>query len=148
MQVLSIDYKTKTAGEKEILVHLKECAGNFIPPLTDRIDISAYSKKLAEKSVTFEAWQAQFLIGLIAAYFNHLDQVAFITNVSVSKNFIGGGIASRLLSRCIEYSKENNISQINLEVSKENDPAINFYRKFDFSNDSSNDSSLFMKLEL
>ena len=148
MPVPDIDYKIKTAGGKDLLLHLNEVEANFIPPLAERIDIAAYAKKLADKSVTFEAWRDRFLAGVIAVYYNPSEQTAFITNVSVSKKFMGAGIASALLNQCISYSKGNNITQIKLEVNKHNLPAITFYRKFNFLDESTKEDSLFMKLEI
>ncbi len=107
-----IKYKIKTATETDIRLHLEACNNNFTPLLSDRININKYSKQLFDKSITFEAWENKVLTGLIAAYFNQTSQSAFITNVSVLKNFMGLGIASELLRKCIEYASQNNIYEI------------------------------------
>jgi ribosomal protein S18 acetylase RimI-like enzyme len=145
VQATDIKYKINTATEKDICAHLKECNSNFKPSLSERIDIDEYSKKIFDKSITFEAWQNNILAGTIAAYFNKANQSAFITNVSVLKNFMGLGIASELLKMCIEYTTKNNIKEIKLEVNQKNDHAINFYKKFYFTQDDIKGDELIMK---
>lgn len=144
----AIEYKKDTAGERDIYLHLQACAANFTPPLTERVDVQAYAKKLSQKAVNFEAWQNGLLTGLIAAYLNKAEGLAFITNVSVDKNLMGGGIAHTLLANCIDHAKEAGLTRIRLEVNANNAQAIRFYQKFSFQTESSNNDSLFMKLEL
>jgi ribosomal protein S18 acetylase RimI-like enzyme len=142
-------YKIKTATEKEILAHLMECNNSFSPPLSERIDLKEYSRKIFEKSITFEAWRDHLLVGLIAAYFDkNFGYSAFITDVSVMKGFTSLGIASELLNKCIGYARKKNFREIKLEVNKDNDHAINLYRKFDFINDGTRDDFLKMKIEI
>jgi ribosomal protein S18 acetylase RimI-like enzyme len=144
----SVTYKIKTANENEIYTHLIECSDNFYPPLAGRVDIREYSKKIATKAVTLEAWMQNELIGLIAAYINTENKDSFITNVSVIKKYSGAGVASKLLADCIVYAKERDIKKIRLEVNKDNAPAIGFYTKFDFKVSGTKDDELIMKLNL
>jgi ribosomal protein S18 acetylase RimI-like enzyme len=141
-----IKYKIKKSTETDIRLHLEECNKNFTPPLSDRINITEYSKKLFDKSITFEAWKNNKLTGLIGAYFNQTNQSAFITNVSVLKEFMGLGIASELLGQCIEYASQNNINEIQLEVNQNNNHAIDFYKKFNFIKENIKGEELIMKL--
>jgi len=139
-----IIYKTKTASEKDIQNHLLECNDSFIPPLSSRVSIEEYSKKIADRAVTFEAWVNETLIGLIATYFNEEGQFGHITSVSVSKKFMGAGIASQLLKKCIDYASQNKFKEIKLEVNKDNTPAINFYKKYNFTQNETKNDSWFM----
>jgi len=149
MDTTNIKYQVKTATEKDILWHLNECNNNFLPPLTDRVDINAYAKKIFEKAVTFEAWNNDNLIGLIAAYIGaSVPTLVFITNVSVTKAYMGLGIASVLLRKCIAHAVEINCFEIHLEVYKDNIAAINFYKKYTFTQSGTKDDNLLMKLEI
>jgi ribosomal protein S18 acetylase RimI-like enzyme len=142
-------YKIKTATEKDILAHLMERNNSFSPPLAERIDLKEYSRKIFEKSITFEAWRDYLLVGLIAAYFDeNFGHSAFITNVSVLQGFTGLGIASELLNKCIGYARKKNFREIKLEVNKDNDHAINLYKRFDFISDGTRDDFLKMKIEI
>lgn len=142
-------YKTKTASELEIYSHLKECNDNFYPRLDSRVNLKEYSKKLHDNSVTFEAWADSVLIGLIAAYFNDIEnRSGFITNVSIIFDYTQSGIAAELMNMCIRYAKEINIKEIKLEVSKNNFPAIHLYNRFGFINYINKTDFVLMKLSV
>ena len=145
---MDILYKIKTVGIIEILTHLTECNESFYPPLMERVDLEEYSRKLFERSITFEAWNEATLVGLIAVYFNEFDRSAFITNVSVLKNFMGLGVASNLLEQCIEYAAGKKFEEIKLEVNAGSIYALKLYRKFDFTIDSASGDFLRMRLKL
>jgi len=146
---MEIVYKLKTATVNDILAHLNECNDNFYPPLIERVNLEEYSRKIFEKSMTFEAWKEDSLVGLVAIYFNEsADRSAYITNVSVLKSFMGSGIASELLGQCIGYAVSENFMEMKLEVNKESSPAINLYRKHDFVVDSINGGFCKMRLKL
>ncbi len=128
-----IIYKIQTAGYTEVFGHLEKCDENFIPRLSKVTDIGAYSQKIAENSVTFEAWVGGELVGLVAAYFNdEKKQTGFITNVSTIKEYFGKGIAAQLIKNCISYGTEQQFGAISLEVNQNNNNAIQLYKKYDF----------------
>jgi len=59
---------------------------------------------------------------------DHIDISIVITKKELERN----GIASSILLKLIEYSKNKNIETIFLEVRKSNSSAIKLYEKFDF----------------
>lgn len=133
MNLPDIFYKNKHADADAIQAHLNRCKDDFIPSLDKIVNIAAYGKKIAENTITFEAWQNNNLIGLIAAYLNDENNLlGFITNVSVEKEFVGKGIASQLLMNCINFAKEKEYKEIALEVNLNNQQAIKLYEKFLF----------------
>jgi ribosomal protein S18 acetylase RimI-like enzyme len=149
METGNFTYKVKSAAEKEIFLHLNECSNNFTPPLSDRTDLASYAKKLFENAETFEAWNGDRLIGLIAGYFSKDEtKTFFISNVSVIKEYSGKGIASRLLKDCISCCKENDYFVLTLEVNRHNSPAVAYYKKYRFRQYESKGDQLFLKLEL
>ena len=149
METRKIEYRTKSADETDILAHLRECAGNYVPRLDERVDLGEYSRKLFTKSMTFEAWEKHCLVGLIAAYFNNDSaSLAYITNVSVSTNYMGAGIASRLLCNCVEYARKEGFDAIQLEVGNENSRAIALYKRFGFMTEGVEDRFLKMRLPI
>ena len=142
----TISYKIKTADFDNVFAHLVKCNENFIPVLNEKIDIAAYSQKIVENSVTFEAWVNEELAGLIAAYLNDMgNHIGFITNVSTVKEYSGKGIASRLMKSCIKYAGEHQFNEIALEVFNKNVGAIQLYKKFGFHNSSTKDDLIIMK---
>lgn len=148
MKAADVSYEIKTASAKNILLHLIECSDSFVPPLAERVNINEYAKKIFKKSVTFEAWADQVLVGLLAAYFNNFNNVVFITNVSLLGNFVGYGIASNLLEMCIKYARENNFREILLEVHKDNSAAFSLYKKYRFAVYGTKKNELLMKRQM
>lgn len=148
MSAQGLIYKTGTATENDIHLHLTECNDSFVPPLTTRVSIADYSKKIYSYAVTFEAWKDQKLVGLIAAYYNQEHKFGFITNVSVLKEHMGAGIASELLNQCVNYSIKHHYTEIRLEVFKNNIPAVNFYKKYNFIQTSIKDDFIIMNHKL
>jgi len=149
MNFFKIDYKIKKATEAELSFHLKKCNDNFYPKLDERVNLKEYSKKLFEKSVTFEAWEGPVLIGLVAAYLNDVENhLGYITNVSVLTDYLRTGIAAELMNICVGYAKEQNIKEIKLEVHKDNAPAIKLYKRFKFDEVGKNDDFILMSITL
>lgn len=133
MSFTSIEYKIKTAAEIELYSHLFDCKDNFIPSLDKTVSIEEYSHKLFERSTTFEAWEKNKLIGLVACYFDdHKNHKGFITNVSVSRNYQGKGIAVKLMKMCKDYAVKYNFNEIKLEVNKNNVSVIKLYQRLGF----------------
>lgn len=126
---------------------MKECNNTFTPPLSERVLLSEYAKKLYTKAFNIECWfDGNNIIGLISFYINNTQ--AYITNVSVSPDFQGRGIAKELMSRCINISKEKHLALIILEVNISNVGAITLYEKYGFHQMKINNNTIRMELEL
>lgn len=139
-------FKTQSATKEEIYEYLKKNSKNFRPPLSTRVCISEYSKKIFLKAVTFEAWVDEKLIGFCAAYFNDFDnQAGFITTLSVDKHFQQKGIATELLKQCIGYGEDLGFKLIRLETNYKNVVPIRLYQKFNFKIYGKKGSSVFLK---
>lgn len=129
----SLEFSEDTADAARIRAHLEACDASFIPPLSDRVDLAAYVGKLTAHARRFEAWDAGELVGLLAAYCNCSDRRrAFVTNVSVSPQAQGKGIASQLVSRCISATRSAGFGQLELEVDCANDRAVALYARHGF----------------
>jgi len=149
MNIFKMEYKVKEATEEEIYLHLEKCNDSFYPKLDERVNIKEYSKKIFENSITFEAWEGPALIGLIATYFNdRKNRVGYITVVCIINDYVRTGIAAKLMSICIGYAERQNIREIQLEVFKENAPAIHLYERFKFGECGKKDDFIMMNLKL
>jgi ribosomal protein S18 acetylase RimI-like enzyme len=149
MNIETIEYKVNIAKKNDIIYHFNHCDSSFFKSLSERVEISEYSKKIEKLATTFEAWSGKTLIGLIAVYFNDtINRIAFITNVSVVKKFQQKGIASYLLNQSIEYAIKNEFSSIELEVEKQNHKAIRLYKQKNFSETKTINNCLLMTLKL
>lgn len=133
MNGLDFAYFTNKATEAEIFEHLSRCNANFVPPLSDRVDIGDYSKKIIRYATRFETWSDRKLVGLVAAYCNdQKKRIAYLTSVTVLCECMGKGIASLLVAQCVDHAKASGMLQIALEVSVRNASAIKLYEKYGF----------------
>ena len=129
----AVEYLSNKASEAEIAEHLSRCDADFVPPLSGRVEINGYAQKIASKATRFEAWSGGTLVGMVAAYFDDREKhIAYITSVSILREYMGRGIAAHLMSQCVEHAKALGMRQIGLEVSSDNTPAIRLYEKSGF----------------
>lgn len=120
------------ARPEQILAHLWRCDAGFTPPLSARLDITAYANKITTHAQRLEYWDDNELVGLIAVYLDPPKHSAFITNVSVLPDHQGRGITSRLLEFCLQQARQQGCRCIALEVATANHAAIHLYHKHGF----------------
>lgn len=145
----AVEYLSNKASEAKIAKHLSRCDANFVPPLSGRIEINDYARKIVSKAMRFEAWSGGMLVGLVAAYCNDQEKrIAYITSVSVLEEWMGKDIAARLVRQCVEYAKASGMWQISLEVAVDNTPAIKLYEKSGFVAGKANASFVTMGIYL
>jgi ribosomal protein S18 acetylase RimI-like enzyme len=145
----TIEFREETATKDDIQAHLEECDRDFSPNLSLKINIDEYSTKIRTRAKTFEAWSGNALVGLVAAYMNDSGtRTGFITSVSVAKDFMGRGIASALLDRCVERSRQEGMKTIRLEVGLDSPEAIRLYRNFGFSEIAREGETISMQMEI
>ena len=127
-----IVFAIKKAAENDIYSHLVRCDEEFSPRLSTRVDLSEYSGKLHESSITFEAWNEGLLISLVAGYFNDKGKRVYISNVSTEKIHWGKGLGKKLIVNLIEFAKTKKFNDIRLDVYMENSKAIQLYEHLNF----------------
>ena len=129
-----MDIQRNHASQAQIADHLRACEASFVPPLGQRVEIDAYATKLEAHAERFETWASGELIGLLAVYCNDpARRVAFITNVSVTPQWKGRGIAARVLLACIDHVRQAGFERIELEVDLQNSAATTLYMKHGFA---------------
>jgi ribosomal protein S18 acetylase RimI-like enzyme len=144
-----IIYRSNEASAAEVAAHLYRCDADFMPPLSNRVEIDSYAATIVSNANRLEAWAGDNLIGLVAIYCNdQKDFLAYITNVSVQKEWVGKGIGSSLTQQGIEFAKKSGAKKICLEVDFSNTQAIGLYKKIGFTSEKEIGSCIRMKLEL
>jgi ribosomal protein S18 acetylase RimI-like enzyme len=144
-----VEYKINSATLNDLLLHLELCNSLFIPPLNSKVDLSVYAQKIFNNALLVEAWKQNDLIGLIAAYFNDIqNDIGFITNVSVVQEYNNQGVAKELLSITKQYATEHHFNKIKLEVHPENEKALRFYSNNNFKIITKESNSIIMELSL
>jgi ribosomal protein S18 acetylase RimI-like enzyme len=145
----AVVYLFGKADEVRIAQHLKRCSADFVPSLALRVDIDAYARKLATRAVRFEAWVDEELVGLVAAYGDDATRrLAFITNVSVQREWKRRGIASRLLVACRDHFKMLGFTKIELRVGADSAGALRLYEKHGFLAGAVTDGQVLMCCEM
>lgn len=128
-----LGFRESAASAAAVSAHLKACDAAFVPKLSDRLDIDAYAEKIVGNAVTFEAWQEDLLVGLVAVYINDpARQTSYVTNVTVEPLLMGKHVAAALFERCLARARGEGFEVMKLEVGRENQRAIRFYEKFGF----------------
>lgn len=148
MTIKTITYKINFAKKRAILNHLRNCNASFVPPLNHKVDIDNYSQKIFNNADTFEAWNKNKLVGLVAVYCNEINKRAFITNVSVLEKFNNMGVASKLLENCIKYIESKQFKEIALEVNMRSDKAKSLYKKLDFQEVELDNETILMRYKI
>lgn len=145
----AIEYSMNKTSATQIAEHLSHGDADFVPPLSTRVEIRDYAIKIASKATRLEAWSSAVLVGLLAAYCDDLERgIAYITSVSVLREWTCNGIAEHLMRLCIEHAKMLGMRQISLEVARDNVPAIKLYKKVGFFVDRANMPFVGMSLNL
>lgn len=144
-----VEFHRNRATEGEIANHLSACDATFVPPLSGRVEIPRYAQKLLLHATRFEAWADGSLVGLVAVYCNGPGRrFAYVTSVSVLPEERGRRIASGLMVRCTEYLRELGFERVELEVDRENEPAIRMYHRHGFIAGDGRGGNLVMHLTL
>ena len=143
-----VDMRVNVASAPVIAAHLRRCDDDFIPRLSDRIEIDEYSRKIAGRAMRFEAWAIGSLVGLVAAYFDADGHTAYITTVSVDPQHRKQGLASRLLIQCVAHAQERGYARVLLEVDRENEPAIALYEDLGFTMADVTDRTISMRRDI
>ena len=64
--IVAVHYRANTASTVQIAEHLLCCDPDFVPKLSERVDIPDYAEKIVNKATRFEAWSNGTLVGLVA----------------------------------------------------------------------------------
>ncbi len=133
MTNIKINYSSNTSTFSDVFNHLTKCDSFFSPPLSQRINLTSYSRKIFQYSFRFEAWYDYELVALLALYLNDpKTEIAFLTNLSVLPCYSRAGIGTTLISQCVDEVKLRGFHQINLEVASSNTRLVRFYKRFGF----------------
>ena len=145
----AVIFEKNMATIAEVAVHLLQCDAAFVPPLSQRVLIGEYAKKLVQLSVCFEARANKVLVGLVSAYCNDPShKVAFISSVSVLDEWRHQGIASTLIEQCRLHAIAQGFDSIELEVARDSAKAATLYAKLGFQNNLSNHDPMRMSLPI
>ncbi|MDR2918155.1 MAG: GNAT family N-acetyltransferase [Tannerella sp.] len=127
------DYKINHASTHDIREHLHQAWGNSHSLMSSDIEMEIYIEKIRVSAYTFECWDGNVLVGLVACYLNDLkSKTGFITNVSVISDCQKKGIGYKLITNVIREATRLTFKKIKLEVWRTNEQALLLYEKSGF----------------
>lgn len=121
-------------NESYLFKYLTDADNDFYEPLSDRVDLNIFSKKLHELSTTFVIVYKENVAGLIASYFYDKPSLkGFITLVHIKQSFRGIHLSDFLVESVKSYANSISFKYIDLMVYKNNVSAYNLYIKHGFT---------------
>jgi ribosomal protein S18 acetylase RimI-like enzyme len=122
----------KDVSEVEVIRLVNDVFKDYIVPIdwnlkTFEKDVKEYSISLTDSFICYDDGKP---IGF--SIVSHRGELGRIDSIGVLPNYRGKGIASEIIYRTIENLKWKGIKKIILEVEKNEQRAINFYKKHGF----------------
>lgn len=124
-------YVYSTLSFQEVYSFLLETDAEFLSPLSQRVEIGAYAKKLSDFSDFSLCYDGEHLVGMISCYTNQ-PPVGFISNVCVKRQYQGQKVFSALFRNLLENMGSRGILLLGLEVDAQNEKAKSIYVHFGF----------------
>lgn len=121
------------ADESRIHAFLLRNSSLFSPPLSARVDLGDYAKKLSKKALNIFLTHLDQDVAHAAVYVNgSIENPAFLSSFCIDHLHQRKGLGSQLLEYVLRQCERHGISQIDLEVSIESFNARSFYAHHGF----------------
>ena len=118
-------------SKEGFLLLMKKADKLFTPPISEGIDLKAYSEKLYAYASFVVCRDGKDVKGFAAFYKNVDANQLYVTLICVDKQFQGKGFGGKMLE-VLESLKCEGFETIALEVVKTNQSAYHFYKKQGF----------------
>jgi len=124
-----MNYSIERSSEyQRIRAFLWEVDTRFFPQLSSRVDINAYSRKLAISGLNWFVISDGRDLAHAAMYANDLKwRQAFISSICVKEAHVRNGLGQALLIACVQHARSSGLTCIELDVSTANSSARRFY---------------------
>lgn len=116
---------------EEVYSFLLETDAEFLAPLSLRVNLKSYARKLSEYSDFSLCYEEDQLVGMISCYTNQ-PPIGYISNVCVKKQYQGRGVFSTMFQGLLYNMESRGIHILRLEVDCQNDIAYGIYRHVGF----------------
>jgi ribosomal protein S18 acetylase RimI-like enzyme len=121
---------------KNIVEFFQKIDHDFVPPLSSKVNIVDWSKKLVEKAVNIVAIVEKHghseIIGIISFYCNdYVKLYSYIPVIGILNEYRGKGIASILWDMCLKHLKEKGFKLVGIRT-WESSKAFSIYKKIGF----------------
>lgn len=143
-------FEVRQITEKdEKLKYLQACDSAYTISVLERNDFDELFEKIDRKAFFLGGRYLSEYAGYAAVYINDFKNFsAYITLICVSDKYQRKHLGSILLMECINIAKKSGMKNIRLEVLKEDDGAIHFYKKnaFEYEKEASSKSIYMQRL--
>ena len=122
-------YKPSEFKDFETLLNLlKELDKLFDYPISERVELEEYAKKIIEKVHLFMAFENDDPIALLVGYCN-TNSISYMSSLAVKREFQGSkiGVAKQLITLCLDFCYNCNTTKIRLECHRR---MIPYYSKY------------------
>ena len=129
---MSIRYVFSPLSFQEVLSFLQETDTMFPTPLSERVDLEMYAKKLSGHSNFSLSYAGNQMVGMISCYTNR-PPMGYISNICVKESYQGKGVFKEMFRRLVDEIKKKGIDRVRLEVDDDNVRAMDVYTRLGFS---------------
>jgi ribosomal protein S18 acetylase RimI-like enzyme len=106
---------------------------SFPIPLSERADISVFTKKILDKAIILQAVIDDEIVGLSSFYANDLDNMkSHWTFLAVKSSHMNMGIASKLITEMLSILRNRKMVSVELTTESDNIAARSLYEKMRF----------------
>ena len=126
-----IDYLFGSLSYDEIYQFLLDTDTAFQTPLSNKVNLEEYARKLSTFSMFSYCRDEGSIVGLISCYMNYPPE-AYISNVCVQPYYRNKGLFKKMLEVLIKQLEQTAFTSIRLEVSDDNVLAQIVYKKSGF----------------
>lgn len=128
---MSLSYTYGRLPFEKVRTFLQETDNEFPTPLSVRVDIDAYAKKLSEFSEFSLCRDGESIVGMISCYTNR-PPLGYMTHACVKKQYQARKVFSKLFQQLRDNAKERGILRFQLEVDADNSHARRIYEHYGF----------------
>ncbi len=124
-----------TPADRELLTsYLQSVDPQFSPPLSRRVDLGVYARKLLEHGIVAVALRGEGQIGGVAAFYanDRERRVAYLSLVVVDGDAQGRGVGTQLVTHALATAARRGMQRMRLEVQCNNTKAQAFYQRLGF----------------
>jgi ribosomal protein S18 acetylase RimI-like enzyme len=130
MEHIEYEWVRGCNAQERIRLFLLEVDSDFIPVLSERVDIKMYAKKLAERAENLFVVVRGENVASCSVYCN--EDIAFISSFAVKKKYWMQHIGSKMMGAVKKHAVSCGCSKIRLEVGAFNCTAKLFYENCGF----------------
>lgn len=136
-------YNIKKIENLETIKNLLNNYNDYFEPNLKKLagDLDLYANKLLNYSNIFGIYDNNDILGFVSFYDNDKkNKIGFLNLIIIDKKYQNIGIGSQLLMHFENTCHKSGMQKLNLEVLKNNQNAINFYKKkgYDFLDENKN----------